>query len=166
MCKQAFTCRRKIDIEWKKALSEWNVILTSSHLAPFGVGNVQFGVGYVLAFLSWAFIIDFFCFFFIRIKKSIDKVKKFSLNGELLCEYQIKAKEYQSIYQTFLEKNKSEKRQSAYWPLYYVNDLALDKRGNLYILLNKPSIMTIYVYDHKGRLIGRLAHHSIIHYMP
>jgi len=90
------------------------------------------------------------------VHRSIDKFKKFSLKDELISEYQIKAKEYQSIYQAFLEKNKSEKRQSAYWPLYYVNDLALDERGNLYILLNEPSIMTIYVYDRKGRFIQKL----------
>ncbi len=90
------------------------------------------------------------------IHRSLDKFKKFSIKGELLSEHQIKAKEYQSIYQTFLEKNKSEKRQSAYWPLCYVNDLALDKDGSLYILLNEPSVMTIYVYDHKGRFKRKL----------
>jgi len=37
-----------------------------------------------------------------------------------------------------------------------VNDLALDDEGNLYILLNEPSVMTIYVYDHKGRFKKKL----------
>lgn len=90
------------------------------------------------------------------VHRSLDKFKKFSLKGELLSEFQINAKEYQSIYQAFLEKNKYEKRQSAYWSLYYVNDLALDEDGSLYILLNEPSIMIIYVYDHIGRFKKKL----------
>lgn len=90
------------------------------------------------------------------VHRSLPKFKKFSLTGKLLAEYPIKAEEYKSIYQTFLEKNKKEKNPAAFWMLQYVNDLAVDEEGNLYFLLNEPSQMTIYVYDDKGHFKKKL----------
>ena len=45
---------------------------------------------------------------------------------------------------------------SSYYPLHYVNDLAVDPKGNLYILLNESSQMVIYVYSKEGDFIGKL----------
>lgn len=64
--------------------------------------------------------------------------------------YIIKAEEYQKIYENFRKKNESDKSKGIFWYLYYIYDLAMDERGNLFILLNDPSRMIIYVYSNDG----------------
>ena len=90
------------------------------------------------------------------VHRALNKFKKFSPKGELFAEIEIKAEEYKNIYKAFLKKNESEENPSSYWPLYYVNDLAMDEKGNLYILLNEPSRMIIYVYSNKGKFKRKL----------
>jgi len=90
------------------------------------------------------------------VHRALNKFKKYSSKGELFAEVEIKTEEYNKIYKSFLEKNESEKNPSIFWPLYYVNDLAVDEKGNLYILLNDPSRMTIYVYSNDGKFKVKL----------
>ena len=90
------------------------------------------------------------------VHRALNKFKKFSLKGELLLEEEIKTDEYKNIYNDFLQKNASEESPSMFWALYYVNDLAMDESGNLYILVNEPSRMIIYVYSNEGKFIGKL----------
>jgi DNA-binding beta-propeller fold protein YncE len=90
------------------------------------------------------------------VHRALNKFKKYSLNGNLVAEIEIKAEEYKNIYKDFLKKNQSEKNPSIYWALYYVNDLALDNEGSLYILLNEQSKMTIYVYSINGLFTRKL----------
>lgn len=84
------------------------------------------------------------------VHRALKKYKKYSLKGELLDEIEIKTEEYQKIYENFRKKNKSEKSKGIFWYLYYIYDLAMDERGNLFILLNEPSRMIIYVYSNDG----------------
>lgn len=90
------------------------------------------------------------------VHRALNKFKKFSPKGELFAEIEIKTEEYKNIYKAFLKKNESEENPSIYWALYYVNDLAVDEKGNLYILLNEPSRMIIYVYSNDGRFKVKL----------
>lgn len=90
------------------------------------------------------------------VHRALNKFKKFSPKGELLAEIEIRTEEYNNIYKTFLRKNESEENPSIYWPLHYVNDLAVDEKGNLYILLNEPSRMIIYVYSNDGKFKVKL----------
>jgi len=90
------------------------------------------------------------------VHRALNKFKKFSLKGELLLEEEIKADEYKNIYNAFLQKNASEENPGIYWALYYVNDLAADENGNLYILLNEPSRMIVFVYTNEGKFKGKL----------
>lgn len=92
----------------------------------------------------------------LAVHRALNKFKKFSPRGELLTEVKIKAVEYRKIYKGFLKKNESEKNPSIYWALFYVNDLAVDEEGNLYILLNEPSRMIIYVYSNDGEFKAKL----------
>jgi DNA-binding beta-propeller fold protein YncE len=90
------------------------------------------------------------------VHRALNKIKKFSPKGKLLYEEEIKADEYKNIYNSFLQKNASEESPSMFWALYYVNDLAMDESGNLYVLLNEPSRMVIYVYSSEGIFKGKL----------
>jgi len=90
------------------------------------------------------------------VHRALNKFKKFSLKGKLLLEGEIGADEYKNIYNDFLQKNASEESPSMFWSLYYVNDLAMDESGNLYILVNETSRMIIYVYSNEGKFIGKL----------
>jgi len=90
------------------------------------------------------------------VHRALNKFKKFSPKGKLLFEEEIEADEYKNIYNSFIQKNASEESPSMFWALCYVNDLAIDKNGNLYILLNEPSRMIIYVYSSEGIFLGKL----------
>lgn len=85
------------------------------------------------------------------VHQALNKLKKYSADGKLQVESSIKAEEYKNIYKAFLQKNEEVRDAAAtYYALLYVNDLELDKEGNLYALLNEPSRMIIYVYSNKG----------------
>ncbi len=93
------------------------------------------------------------------VHNSLSKLKKFSQDGELLFESEIEAEEYKNIYREFMDKNKKiENRPNVYHPLRYVNDLCVDREGNLFVLLNVPARMIIYVFSPecvlKGKLLG------------
>jgi hypothetical protein len=90
------------------------------------------------------------------VHRALNKFKKFSPKGKLLFEKDIKADEYKNIHNSFLQKNASEENPGMFWALYYVNDLAIDKNDNLYILLNEPSRMIICVYSSEGIFLGKL----------
>jgi len=91
------------------------------------------------------------------VHQALSKLKKFSPAGELLAKVEIKAEEYENIYRTFVAKNRElDGMPYAFYPLSYVNDLALDEQGNLYILLNEPSRMIIYVYSNEGEFKAKL----------
>jgi hypothetical protein len=91
------------------------------------------------------------------VHQALKKLKKFSPNGELIKEHEIMAEEYESIYETFLQKNREvENSPATYYGLSYISDLGLDGDGNLYVLLNEPSRMVIYVYSNKGEFVGKL----------
>lgn len=89
------------------------------------------------------------------VHQALNKIKKFSPQGEVLMVVEIRAKEYKNIYKVFRKKNEANKR-PGFYPLHYVNDLALDKRENLYILMNEPSRMIIYVYSNEGEFRAKL----------
>jgi len=85
------------------------------------------------------------------VHRALRKIRIYSTSGKLLETVEIRAEEYQKVYREFLRKNKEiENRPAAFYPLYYVNDLAVDGEGNLFILLNEPSQMIIYVYSDQG----------------
>lgn len=90
------------------------------------------------------------------VHRALNKLKKFSSDGKLVKETEIKAEEYKEIYREFLRKNQSEANPSIFWSLIYIHDLAVDKTGNLYLLLNIPSQMIIYVYSNDGQYKGKL----------
>jgi len=90
------------------------------------------------------------------VHRALNKIKKFSSDGTLQNESEIMADEYQDIYKEFLRRNKSETNQATFWGLIYVYDLAIDKSGNLYLLLNIPSRMTVYVFSKEGKIRGKL----------
>jgi len=92
----------------------------------------------------------------LAVHRALNKLKRFSSDGKLLKETEIKAEEYKEIYREFLRKNQSEANPSIFWGLIYVHDLAVDKTGNLYLLLNIPSQMTIYVFSNEGQYMGKL----------
>jgi len=89
------------------------------------------------------------------VHRALNKLKKFASDGKLLKETEIEAEEYKEIYKEFLQKNESETNPSMFWGLIYVNDLAIDRNGNLYVLLNIPSQMIIYVYSNDGQYMGK-----------
>ena len=89
------------------------------------------------------------------VHQALNKFKKFSRNGEILSMVKIEAKEYKNIYKAFVQKNEADKR-PGFYPLHYINDLALDDKENLYILLNEPSRMIIFVYSNEGEFKGKL----------
>lgn len=93
---------------------------------------------------------------FFAVHRAINKIKKFSSTGTLLNEAEIKVDEFHDIYKEFLRKNEGEISQSIYWPLIYINDLAIDKLGNLYLLLNMPSQMIVYVFSNDCEFLGKL----------
>jgi hypothetical protein len=93
---------------------------------------------------------------FFAVHRAINKIKKFSSTGTLLKETEIKIDEFQDIYKEFLRKNEGETNQSIFWPLIYINDLAIDKLGNLYLLLNSPSRMIICVFSNDCEFLGKL----------
>jgi len=86
--------------------------------------------------------------------QALNKIEKFSLKGKLLREAKINVPEYKNIYNAFREKNKENKL--VLFPLHYVNDLEVDKGGNLYLLLNEPSRRIIYVYSNQGEFKEKL----------
>jgi hypothetical protein len=90
------------------------------------------------------------------VHRALNKLKKFTPDGKLLKETEIEAEEFKEIYKEFLKKNESELNPSIFWGLSYVNDLAVDKTGNLYLLLNTPSQMTVYVFSKEGRIMGKI----------
>ncbi len=93
----------------------------------------------------------------IAVHNSLNKLKKFSDNGTLLFESEIESEEYRHIYSEFIEKNKElEKSPNMFYPLRYVNDLALDREGILYILLNEPSRMAVLLFADDGTFKGKL----------
>ena len=88
---------------------------------------------------------------------ALNKFKKLSPEGESICTIEIKAEEYQKIYNAFRKRNDEiADLPFAYYPLAYINDLAVDKQGSLYILLNEPSRMIIYLFSNSGEFKGRL----------
>jgi WD40 repeat protein len=91
------------------------------------------------------------------VHRAVNKFKKFSAEGKELAEVKIEAEEYQKIYKAFLQKNKEiEEVPYIFHPLIYVNDLAVDKNGDLYVLLNEPSKMIICVFTNEGKFKGKL----------
>lgn len=88
------------------------------------------------------------------VHRALNKSKKFSLKGELLKVAEINAPEYKNIYKAFREKNRENNR--GFFALHYVNNLEVDKERNLYILLNEPSRMIVYVYSNEGEFKGKL----------
>ena len=88
--------------------------------------------------------------------RALNKLKMYSSSGTLQDEVEIEAEEYLDIYEEFLRKNEADTRQGTFWGLIYINDLAIDKFGNLYLLLNVPSRMTVYVYSNEGTFLGKL----------
>ncbi len=94
---------------------------------------------------------------FFAVHRAINKIKKFSSTGTLLKETEIRVDEFRDIYKEFFRKNEGETNQSIYWPLIYINDLALDKLGNLYLLLNMPSRMIVYAFSNDCEFLGKLS---------
>ena len=90
------------------------------------------------------------------VHRAVNKLKKFSSDGDLLCEAEIRAEEYEDIYEEFRRKNEGEDNQSIFWGLTYINDLTIDKSGNLYLLLNMPSQMIVYVFSNDCKFLGKL----------
>jgi len=91
------------------------------------------------------------------VHRAMNKFKKFSPGGKELAEVEIDAEEYKNIYRAFLRKNEEvEKVPYTYYGLVYVNDLAVDEKGNLYVLLSEPSKMIIYVFSNEGKFRGKL----------
>lgn len=93
---------------------------------------------------------------FFAAHRAITKIKKFSSGGILLNEAEIRDEEFQDTYKEFRRKNEGETNQSIYWPLIYINDLAIDKSGNLHLLLNVPSRMIVYVFSNDCEFLGKL----------
>lgn len=91
------------------------------------------------------------------VHSSLNKLKKFSNKGGLLFVVEIEAEEYENIYREFRERNKElENKPNVFYPLRYVNDLSMDQEGNLYVLLNVPARMIIYVFSPDGAFKGKL----------
>jgi hypothetical protein len=91
------------------------------------------------------------------VHRAMNKLRKFSPEGKELAEVEIDAEEYKNIYRAFLRKNEEvEKVPYTYYGLIYVNDLAVDEKGNLYVLMNEPSKMIIYVFSNDGKFKGKL----------
>jgi len=91
------------------------------------------------------------------VHRALNKFKKFSAEGKELAEVKFEADEYQKIYKAFLQKNKEiEEVPYTFYGLIYVNDLAVDENGDLYVLLNEPSKMMIYVFTNDGKFKGKL----------
>jgi len=91
------------------------------------------------------------------VHNSLNKLKKFSNKGDLLFIAEIEAEEYEDIYREFQDKNKElENKPNIYYPLRYVNGLAVNREGDLYVLLNVPSRMIVYVFAGDGIFKGKM----------
>jgi len=91
------------------------------------------------------------------IHSAINKLKKYSAQGDLLAQTEIKSEVYKDIYKLFLKQNSEiAENPSAYYPLRYISDLAVDKDGRLFVLLNDPSKLTIYVFSNDGKFEKKL----------
>jgi hypothetical protein len=86
--------------------------------------------------------------------RSLPLAKVHSPEGKLLHRWTVRSPDYKTIRGIFEEKNKEvENQPSVFYPLRYVNDLALDGRGRLHVLLNTPDRMKILVYTREGELL-------------
>jgi len=91
------------------------------------------------------------------VHRALNKVRKYSAKGELLTVLKIEAGEFKKIYQTYRKQNEEvENMPATYYSLSYVSDLAIDSKGNLYVLLNEPSQMIVYVISKEGALKKKL----------
>ena len=87
----------------------------------------------------------------------LNKWKKYTPEGDLLFESEIESEEYHNIYSDFMDQNKElENSPNIFYPLRYVNDLALDQAGNLYVLLNESSQMVVLVFAGDGTFKEKL----------
>jgi sugar lactone lactonase YvrE len=93
----------------------------------------------------------------IAVHTGLNKWKKYTPEGDLLFESEIEPEEYHDIYSEFREQNrKLESSPNIFHPLRYVNDLAMDQDGNLYILLNLSSRMVVLMFADDGTFKGKL----------
>ena len=87
----------------------------------------------------------------------LNEWKKYTPEGDLLFESEIESEEYHNIYSDFMDQNKElENSPNIFYPLRYVNDLALDQAGNLYVLLNESSQMVVLVFAGDGTFKEKL----------
>jgi hypothetical protein len=69
--------------------------------------------------------------------RSLPLAKLYSPEGDLLRSWAIDCPDYKAIRRSYEEKNReAENQPNLFSPLRYVNDLALDSMGRLYVLLN------------------------------
>jgi hypothetical protein len=91
------------------------------------------------------------------VHSAINKLKKYSAKGDLLAQTEIKSKVYKDIYKLFLKQNSEiADNPATFYPLRYISDLAVDKDGRLFVLLNNPSKLIIYVFSNDGKFKKKL----------